>query len=84
MRQGQAGWKETISKMIDLGAEGSDAEFAAILNYLAKNFGGGNSNPSSPAPTPSITLPRLTQSPENASTPNGARNAGTAVTTRSA
>jgi quinoprotein glucose dehydrogenase len=74
LRQGQAGWKETISKMIDLGAEGSDAEFSAILNYLAKNFGGGNSNPSSPVPTPSITPPRLTQLPENASTPDEARN----------
>ena len=75
LRQGQAGWKETVSKMIDLGAEGSDAEFSAILNYLAKNFGGGNSNPSSPAPAPSIALPPLTQSPGNASAPDGARAA---------
>ena len=27
LRQGQAGWTETISKMVNLGAEGSDAEF---------------------------------------------------------
>ena len=45
LRQGQAGWKETISKMVNLGAEGSEAEFTAILNYLVKNFGSGNANP---------------------------------------
>jgi quinoprotein glucose dehydrogenase len=61
LRQGVAGWKETIAKMVGLGAEGSDAEFAAILNYLAKNFGGGNSNASAGM-----------ESAVNASSPNGA------------
>jgi quinoprotein glucose dehydrogenase len=44
-RQGQAGWKETIAKMVNLGAEGSDREFTAILNYLVKNYGSGNASP---------------------------------------
>jgi quinoprotein glucose dehydrogenase len=39
LRQGQAGWSQTISKMIELGAEGSDAELSRILNYLVRNFG---------------------------------------------
>jgi len=32
-------WQATISKMANLGAEASDNEFEAILNYLAQNFG---------------------------------------------
>jgi competence protein ComEA len=40
--QGSEAWTDTISKMIDQGAEGSDAQFAAILNYLVKNFGPEN------------------------------------------
>jgi competence protein ComEA len=36
---GTDGWTDTISKMIDQGAQGTDAQFAAILNYLVKNFG---------------------------------------------
>src|ERR1700752_3438682 len=45
LRQGQEAWSQTISKMVELGAEGSDAEFTAILNYLVKNFGSRNSTP---------------------------------------
>ena len=73
LRQGQAGWTTTISKMVDLGAEGSDAEFAAILNYLVKNYSGGTSNPSSPGTTPANVLPG-TQPPDNAGAPDAARN----------
>jgi quinoprotein glucose dehydrogenase len=57
LRQDQAGWRETISKMVNLGAEGSDAEFASILAYLSKNFPGKattpatSSAPAAPAPT---------------------------------
>lgn len=40
--QGSEAWTDTISKMIDQGAEGTDAQFAAILNYLVKNFGPPN------------------------------------------
>src|SRR5215469_11986513 len=39
------GWSDTISKMIEQGAEGSEAQFNAILAYLVKNFG-----PGTPAP----------------------------------
>lgn len=48
LRQGQSGWKETITKMVDLGAEASDAELSTILDYLAKNYGNGKS-PATPA-----------------------------------
>src|ERR1700733_797513 len=56
LRQAKAGWSQTISKMVDLGAEGTDAEFTAILNYLVKNFGSPNANPS--ALSPSATAER--------------------------
>jgi len=65
LRQGQQGWRETISKMVDLGAEGSDAEFAAILNYLVKNFGAGNPKSPSTGPTPPDTPPPRTRSPND-------------------
>lgn len=39
------GWTDTISKMIEKGAEGTDDEFNAVLNYLVKNFG-----PNAPEP----------------------------------
>ena len=34
------GWMETIDKMKALGAQGTDQEFQAILEYLATNFKG--------------------------------------------
>jgi competence protein ComEA len=37
-------WKKTILKMVDRGAEGTDEQFDAIVNYLAKNFGRINVN----------------------------------------
>jgi competence protein ComEA len=39
------GWTETISKMIEKGAEGTDEELSTVLNYLVKNFGPNISNP---------------------------------------
>lgn len=36
----RAGWIETIDKMKALGADGSDQEFQAILEYLATHFRG--------------------------------------------
>jgi competence protein ComEA len=39
LRQSRSGWEETVSKMVNLGAEGSDEEFEAILTYLTKNYG---------------------------------------------
>jgi len=44
--QSRAGWQDTLEDMAGRGAEGSDDDFNAILNYLAKNY---------PAPT----APRL-------------------------
>lgn len=32
------GWKQTVNQMASSGAEGSDADFAAISAYLAKAF----------------------------------------------
>src|SRR5688572_31465297 len=32
-------WAKTLDKMVESGAEGTEAEFNTILDYLAKNFG---------------------------------------------
>ncbi|HEY7210202.1 MAG TPA: helix-hairpin-helix domain-containing protein [Bryobacteraceae bacterium] len=39
LHQRHSAWEETIMKMMKLGAQASDEEFEAILNYLSKNFG---------------------------------------------
>ena len=39
LRQSRTGWEETVSKMVNMGAQGSDDEYEAILVYLTKNFG---------------------------------------------
>ena len=49
LRQPQSGWKETIAKMVNLGAEGSDDEFNAITGYLVKNYGGSSTGPATSA-----------------------------------
>jgi competence protein ComEA len=36
--QSHAGWEDTISKMVGFGADGTDDDYNAILEYLAKNF----------------------------------------------
>jgi competence protein ComEA len=38
-RQTRDQWTETMLKMIDLGALGSEDQFNAILQYLTRNFG---------------------------------------------
>lgn len=38
LRQDRDGWKTTINKMISLGAEGTEQEFSASLEYLAANY----------------------------------------------
>ncbi len=38
------GWKKTIAKMADRGAEGTDEQFEAVITYLTKNFGRINVN----------------------------------------
>lgn len=37
-------WKKTVAKMADRGAEGTDEQYEAIVNYLTKNFGRVNVN----------------------------------------
>ena len=45
LRQDRNGWGLSLTKMIALGAKGSDQEFRAILEYLAKNFPAGELPP---------------------------------------
>src|ERR1051326_150041 len=40
VRQDRDGWQATINKMISLGAKGTDPEFQAVVDYLAKNYPG--------------------------------------------
>jgi competence protein ComEA len=37
-RQDRTGWEATLDKMVSLGAKGTDKEFEAVLDYLAKNY----------------------------------------------
>jgi competence protein ComEA len=39
LHQKRSAWQDTIVKMIKLGAQGSDEEFEAILNYVGSHFG---------------------------------------------
>ena len=39
-RQNRAGWQATMDKMVALGAIGSQKEFDAIVDYLAKTYPG--------------------------------------------
>jgi competence protein ComEA len=41
------GWKKTVVKMGERGAEGTDEQFEAVVNYLTKNFGRINVNKAS-------------------------------------
>ena len=38
-RQSRDEWTSTIQKMITAGAQGTEEQFTAVLDYLAKNFG---------------------------------------------
>lgn len=38
LRQDHDGWQNTMNKMVTLGAKGTDAEFQAVVDYLAKNY----------------------------------------------
>jgi competence ComEA-like helix-hairpin-helix protein len=38
------GWKKTVDKMVERGAEGTDEQFETIVTYLTKNFGRINVN----------------------------------------
>jgi competence protein ComEA len=39
LHQSRAAWEDEVSTMVKMGAQGSDDDYAAILAYLAKNFG---------------------------------------------
>jgi competence protein ComEA len=38
LHQSRSAWEDTITKMVKLGAQGSDEEFEAVLTYLSKHF----------------------------------------------
>jgi competence protein ComEA len=38
LRQNRDGWKATINKMVGLGAQGTEQEFSAALDYLSQNY----------------------------------------------
>ncbi|MEP6714037.1 MAG: helix-hairpin-helix domain-containing protein [Terriglobia bacterium] len=45
LHQSRSAWEETVSKMVGMGAEGTDDEYSAILDYLTKNFGPEGTHP---------------------------------------
>src|SRR5215470_8854655 len=38
LRQDRDGWKTTVNKMISLGAQGTEQEFAAVIEYLSAHY----------------------------------------------
>src|SRR5690349_15424384 len=42
LHQDRDGWQTTVDKMVALGAKGSEKEFQAVVDYLAKNFPAGD------------------------------------------
>jgi len=55
------GWVETLDRMKAFGASGSDAEFAAVLEYLAANFKGDTVRPLDMNSAESIDLESVLQ-----------------------
>src|SRR5437667_4678438 len=45
VRLTREGWQDTIAKMVDLGASGSDEELAKVLDYLSEHFKGDAPRP---------------------------------------
>ena len=45
VRLSREGWQDTIAKMVDLGANGSDEELAKVLDYLSEHFKGDAPRP---------------------------------------
>jgi len=56
LRLTRGGWQDVIAKMVPLGAKGSDAELAAVLDYLSANFKGDASKPINMNTAPAIDL----------------------------
>jgi mono/diheme cytochrome c family protein len=58
-RRSRAQWEETITKMITLGAKGTEAEFATILSYLVRQYG-----TETPPPVPVAAVQRPAPPPD--------------------
>jgi competence protein ComEA len=56
VRLTRAGWQEVITKMVSLGAKGTDPELEAVLEYLATNFKGDAAKPINLNTAPTIDL----------------------------
>jgi len=56
VRLTRGGWQDVIAKMVPLGAKGSDAELAAVLDYLSANFKGDAPKPINMNTAPAIDL----------------------------
>jgi competence protein ComEA len=50
------GWKDVISKMVSLGAKGTDPELEAVLDYLSTHFKGDAARPINLNTAPAIDL----------------------------
>ncbi len=67
LRLSQAGWTESISKMVNLGAQGSESELNAVLQYLVKHYGAAG--PAADSPTTNPANPTATPATTNATAP---------------
>ena len=56
VRLTRGGWQDVITKMVSLGAKGSDTELAAVLDYLSANFKGEAPKPVNMNTAPAIDL----------------------------
>jgi len=56
VRLTRGGWQDVIGKMVSLGAKGSDAELAAVHDYLSANFKGDAPKPVNMNTAPAIDL----------------------------
>jgi quinoprotein glucose dehydrogenase len=73
LRQNQAGWSETITKMVNLGAQGGEDDLHKILTYLVKNYGPTTTSTGPTAPGDAVqpvaevrsTLPASSRKVEN-------------------
>src|SRR5918996_3482315 len=56
VRLTRAGWQAVIAKMVSLGAKGTDAELAEVLDYLSTHFKGEAPKPVNMNTAPAIDL----------------------------
>jgi competence protein ComEA len=56
VRLTREGWQDVIAKMVSLGAKGTDAELATVLDYLSTNFKGDAPKPVNMNTAPAIDL----------------------------